>query len=116
MTLPGSVGVSGHQARTGIDWEWVAKSVGDVLRGAQADGLAEADPSFDVDGIDAAHKLALLTAVAYGRPVDFAGVAKSLGLEAIKVTDPGELKSTLSSAFSRPGTKLVEVVVNNSVN
>ncbi len=32
MTLPGSVGVSGHQARTGIDWEWVAKSVGDVLR------------------------------------------------------------------------------------
>ena len=49
-------------------------------------------------------------------PVDFAGVAKSLGLESIKVTDPGQLKSVLSSAFSRPGAKLIEVVVNNAVN
>ena len=49
-------------------------------------------------------------------PVDFTGVAKSLGLEAIRVTDPAALKSTLSSAFNRPGTKLIEVVVNNSVN
>jgi len=46
----------------------------DVLADAQKLGYAEADPSFDVDGIDAAHKLALLAAVAYGRPVDFAGV------------------------------------------
>lgn len=38
----------------------------DVLRGAQADGLAEADPSFDVDGIDAAHKLTLLIQLAFG--------------------------------------------------
>jgi benzoylformate decarboxylase len=49
-------------------------------------------------------------------PVDFTGVAKSLGLEAMRVTDPGQLKSVLSSAISRPGTKLIEVVVNNSVN
>ena len=49
-------------------------------------------------------------------PVDFTGMAKALGLEAIKVTDPGELKPVLSSAFSRPGTKLIEVVVSNSVN
>jgi benzoylformate decarboxylase len=49
-------------------------------------------------------------------PVDFCGVAKALGLEAIKVSDPGELKGVLSSAFKRPGTKLIEVVVNNSVN
>jgi len=49
-------------------------------------------------------------------PVDFSGLAKSFGLEAIKITDPKELKSTLSSAFSRPGAKLIEVVVNNSVN
>jgi benzoylformate decarboxylase len=49
-------------------------------------------------------------------PVDFTGLAKSLGLEAIRITEPGQLKSTLSSAFSRPGTKLIEVVVNNSVN
>ena len=49
-------------------------------------------------------------------PVDFTGVAKSLGLEAIRVTDPAQLKQTFSSAFNRPGTKLIEVVVNNSVN
>jgi benzoylformate decarboxylase len=49
-------------------------------------------------------------------PVDFTGVAKSLGLEATRVTDPGQLKSVLSSAFTRPGAKLIEVVVSNSVN
>ena len=49
-------------------------------------------------------------------PVDFTGLAKSLGLEAIKIADPGQLKSTLKSAFSRPGAKLIEVVVNNAVN
>ncbi len=38
----------------------------DVLAEAQALGYAEADPSFDVDGIDAAHKLALLAAIAFG--------------------------------------------------
>ncbi len=48
--------------------------------------------------------------------VDFTGVAKSLGLEAMRITEPGQLKSALSSAFSRPGTKLIEVVVNNAVN
>lgn len=38
----------------------------DVLEEAQKLGYAEADPSFDVDGIDAAHKLALLAAIAFG--------------------------------------------------
>jgi homoserine dehydrogenase len=46
----------------------------DVLGEAQRLGYAEADPSFDIDGIDAAHKLALLAAVAFGTEVDFAGV------------------------------------------
>jgi benzoylformate decarboxylase len=49
-------------------------------------------------------------------PVDFTALAKSLGLEATKVTDPAQLKSVLKSAFSRPGAKLIEVVVNNAVN
>jgi benzoylformate decarboxylase len=49
-------------------------------------------------------------------PVDFTALAKSLGLEATRVTDPGQLKSVLSSAFSRPGAKLIEVVVNDAVN
>ena len=46
----------------------------EVLAEAQRHGYAEADPSFDIDGIDAAHKLALLTSVCFGTAVDFAGV------------------------------------------
>ena len=40
---------------------------GDVLKEAQQKGYAEADPTFDVEGIDAAHKLVLLAYLAYGR-------------------------------------------------
>jgi homoserine dehydrogenase len=46
----------------------------EVLAEAQRLGYAEADPSFDVDGIDAAHKLAILAALAFGRPVAFGAV------------------------------------------
>ena len=46
----------------------------DVLAEAQKLGYAEADPAFDVDGIDAAHKLAILAALAFGRPVAFGAV------------------------------------------
>jgi homoserine dehydrogenase len=46
----------------------------DVLAEAQRLGYAEADPSFDIDGVDSAHKLALLAAVAFGTEVDFGGV------------------------------------------
>lgn len=46
-----------------------------VLADAQALGYAEADPTFDVDGIDAAHKLAIMAAIAFKRPVDFDGVS-----------------------------------------
>jgi homoserine dehydrogenase len=46
----------------------------EVLAEAQKLGYAEADPSFDIDGVDAAHKLAILAALAFGRPVDFAAV------------------------------------------
>ena len=50
------------------------RDFGAVLAEAQAAGYAEADPSFDVDGIDAAHKLAVLTGAAFGAKVNFAGV------------------------------------------
>ena len=46
----------------------------DVLAEAQKLGYAEADPSFDIDGVDAAHKLAILTSVAFGTEVNFKGV------------------------------------------
>ncbi len=45
-----------------------------VLDEAQQLGYAEADPEFDVDGIDAAHKLAILTSLAFGTRVDFGSV------------------------------------------
>jgi len=43
----------------------------DVLEEAQALGYAEADPSFDVEGIDAAHKLTILGSIAFGMPLQF---------------------------------------------
>ncbi|HIX61844.1 MAG TPA: homoserine dehydrogenase, partial [Candidatus Halomonas stercoripullorum] len=43
----------------------------DVLAEAQALGYAEADPTFDVEGIDAAHKLTILASIAYGVPLQF---------------------------------------------
>ncbi len=46
----------------------------DVLDEAQALGYAETDPAFDVDGVDAAHKLAILTSLAFGCPVNLDAV------------------------------------------
>jgi benzoylformate decarboxylase len=48
-------------------------------------------------------------------PVDFSQLARSLGCEAIRISDPKELKSTLASAFRRPGAKLIEVMVDGTV-
>jgi homoserine dehydrogenase len=47
---------------------------GAALAEAQALGYAEADPSFDVDGVDAAHKLTILSALAFGVPMQFSRV------------------------------------------
>ncbi len=58
----------------------------DVLKEAQALGYAEVDPAFDVGGIDAAHKLALLASTAFGTQVDFDGVLTE-GIEKITLTD-----------------------------
>lgn len=58
----------------------------EVLAEAQKLGYAEADPSFDIDGIDAAHKLAILAALAFGRTVDFASVHVE-GIRAVSALD-----------------------------
>jgi homoserine dehydrogenase len=58
----------------------------DVLADAQRLGYAEADPSFDIDGIDAAHKLAILAALAFGRPVAFDAVHVE-GIRAVSALD-----------------------------
>ncbi len=43
----------------------------DVLKEAQDLGYAEADPTFDIEGVDAAHKLAILASIAFGIPLQF---------------------------------------------
>ncbi len=50
------------------------RSFDDVLAEAQELGYAEADPTFDVEGIDAAHKLTIMASVAFGMPLQFNGV------------------------------------------
>ena len=55
--------------------EQTGRAFDDVLAEAQSLGYAEADPTFDVDGIDAAHKLAILAAIAFGHEPDFDAIA-----------------------------------------
>ncbi|MDQ2674416.1 MAG: homoserine dehydrogenase, partial [Chloroflexota bacterium] len=57
-----------------------------VLEAAQRLGYAEADPAFDVGGIDAAQKLALLAAAAFGTRVDYDGIAVE-GIERVSLAD-----------------------------
>ncbi len=59
---------------------------GAVLADAQAQGYAEADPSFDIDGIDAAHKLSILAALAFGARIDFGAVAVE-GIRRVELAD-----------------------------
>lgn len=58
----------------------------DVLRRAQEKGYAEADPSYDVDGIDTAHKLAILINLAYGTYIDIKDIYTS-GISSISQHD-----------------------------
>lgn len=57
-----------------------------VLKQAQQLGYAEADPTFDVEGIDAAHKLVILGAIAFGMPLDFEKVYTE-GISRIELQD-----------------------------
>ncbi|CAN5282981.1 homoserine dehydrogenase [soil metagenome] len=59
---------------------------GVVLKEAQRLGYAEADPTFDIEGIDAAHKLTLMSAIAFGIPVQF-DKAHVEGITALQATD-----------------------------
>ena len=57
-----------------------------VLADAQRAGYAEADPTFDVEGVDSAHKLAILVNLAYGTPVNFKEIYTE-GIAHITATD-----------------------------
>lgn len=57
-----------------------------VLAEAQRLGFAEADPAFDIEGVDAAHKLAILAAIGFGTQIDFAGVRVN-GITQVRAAD-----------------------------
>ena len=59
----------------------------DVLADAQELGYAEADPAFDIDGVDAAHKLAILASIAFGVRIDF----DAIDIEGIRHVSPVDL-------------------------
>jgi homoserine dehydrogenase len=66
--------------------EDTGRSFADVLAEAQAKGYAEADPAFDVEGTDAAHKLSILAAISFGSQIDFAAV-ETAGITRILAED-----------------------------
>ncbi len=70
------------------EMEYTGRAFGDVLAEAQQLGYAEADPSFDVDGIDTAHKLAILASVAFGTPLDF----EAIFIEGIRQVTPLDIE------------------------
>lgn len=80
----------------------------DVLAEAQALGYAEADPTFDVEGIDAAHKLSLLASIAFGVPIQFdkvycEGITKISLQDVIYAKELGYTIKHLGFAIRRDG-------------
>jgi homoserine dehydrogenase len=72
--------------------EDTGRDFGDVLAEAQARGYAEADPTFDVEGTDAAHKLSILAAIAFGSKIDF-GAVDTAGISRLRAADIAQADS-----------------------
>jgi homoserine dehydrogenase len=68
------------------------RDFGSVLSEAQALGYAEADPSFDVDGIDAAHKLAILATLGFGVELNF-GAVSATGIRNVLAEDIAQART-----------------------
>jgi len=71
-----------------------SRDFADVLKEAQSLGYAEADPTFDVEGIDAAHKLTIIASIAFGIPLQFdktytEGIAKITPEDVINADELG---------------------------
>ncbi len=66
--------------------EKAGRDFGEVLKEAQTLGFAEADPTFDIDGIDAAHKLSILASLAFGTQIDFDSIDIT-GIRAVTADD-----------------------------
>ena len=67
-------------------------SFADMLREAQQKGFAEADPTFDIEGVDAAHKLAILSAIGFGARIDFDAV-ETIGIGEVQAADITQAKA-----------------------
>jgi homoserine dehydrogenase len=91
------------------------RSFAEVLAEAQRLGLAEADPSTDVDGVDSAHKLTLLTALAFGVAPRFADIPTEgiRSIEAVDIAFARELGYTIKLlAIAKDGRQAVEARVH----
>ena len=80
-----------------------------VLAEAQAKGFAEADPAFDIEGTDAAHKLAILAAISFGARIDFAsvdtsGISRVLAADIAQADALGYVIRLIGMAESEGGT------------
>ncbi len=64
------------------------QSYDEALKEAQRDGLAEADPTLDVSGMDSAHKIAILSSLAFGKKVDLDSIPVS-GIDTLQILDVG---------------------------
>jgi homoserine dehydrogenase len=71
------------------------RSFDEVLADAQRLGYAEADPTFDVDGHDTAHKLAILTSLAFGTEVSF----ETIYLEGIRSITPADIEAAAELGY-----------------
>ena len=89
------------------EMEQSGRDFSDALDEAQALGYAEADPSFDIDGIDAAHKLAILASVAFGTAVDFDGIH----VEGIRHISPIDIEFACELGY---GIKLLGVAARTA--
>lgn len=72
--------------------EDTGRDFADVLADAQRMGYAEADPTFDIEGIDAAHKLSILAAIAFGSQLRFDTV-ETMGISRVKAADIEQARS-----------------------
>jgi len=72
--------------------EDTGRDFADVLAEAQSRGYAEADPTFDIEGIDAAHKLSILAAIAFGSKIDF-GSVDTAGISRLRAADIAQADS-----------------------
>jgi len=80
----------------------------DALAGAQEKGYAEADPTLDVDGHDTAHKLAILSALAYGMPLNL----DDIYVEGISGITPGDIRFAEEFGYR---IKLLAISKNNGM-